>query len=551
MHEDRDAKACTDVLLGDEEPLRAVFMAMAEGVVLQAPSGEITSCNPAAERILGLSADQMRGRTSMDPRWRAIRKDGSPFAGEDHPGMVTLRTGEPVVGVIMGVHRPDGTLTWISITSAPLRHSPTEPPYAVVATFTDVTALEESRREVERVLEQVRDDEARFRRTFEQHAAIMLVLDPETAGIIEVNPAAARYYGYDRDAFCKMSVMDLNPVPRERIFAQMSRVMRGEISSFEVSHRLSSGVLRRTEVRASPIELRGRTLLFAIMQDIEDREAAREALARERTRRRLEEQLEELNATLERRIEESVRELRRKDQMLITQGRLAAMGEMLGHIAHQWRQPLNAISLVFANLEDAAESGPVDAATVADAVVTGSRLVRKMSSTIDDFRRFFRVDKERHPFDVRALVRETVALVDATYRSARVVIREETMDAVTVEGTANEYSQVVLNILGNAKEAIESAGRGGGQITLSLIERDGQACLTVRDDGGGISEEVADRIFEPYFSTKPNGTGIGLHMSRQIIENSFGGRIRARNIPGGAELTVEVPLRPPEGPSRT
>ena len=111
----------------------------------------ILACNSSAERILGLTADQMKGRTSMDPRWRAIRDDGSPFPGEDHPAMVTLRTGEPSSGVIMGVHRPDGELTWILINSRPL-HDPGETePRAAVATFAEITQLRELQEEKERL----------------------------------------------------------------------------------------------------------------------------------------------------------------------------------------------------------------------------------------------------------------------------------------------------------------------------------------------------------------------------------------------------------------
>ena len=98
-----------------EQIYRQALAALSEGIVVQDKDGAITSCNPAAERILGLSVDQMKGVKSTDPRWRAVHEDGSPFPGEEHPAMVTLRTGLPVEGVIMGVHKPDGSLSWISI----------------------------------------------------------------------------------------------------------------------------------------------------------------------------------------------------------------------------------------------------------------------------------------------------------------------------------------------------------------------------------------------------------------------------------------------------
>ncbi len=122
-----------------EARYQSVVAAMQEGVVVQARDGSIQSCNDAACAILGLTADQMRGRTSIDPRWRSVREDGSPFPGEEHPAMVVLRTGQPCVGVVMGVHKPDGSLAWIRINGQPIRLAPEVPPHAVVTTFLDIT----------------------------------------------------------------------------------------------------------------------------------------------------------------------------------------------------------------------------------------------------------------------------------------------------------------------------------------------------------------------------------------------------------------------------
>ncbi len=140
---DTSAGRLSPFLADSDSALGAVFETMAEGVVLQNRDGLIIGCNRSAERILGLTFNQMRGRTSMDPRWQAIREDGSPFPGEDHPAMVTLRTGEPCSDVIMGVRRPDSTSTWIIINSAPLGGTEGEEPNAVITTFSEVARLRE------------------------------------------------------------------------------------------------------------------------------------------------------------------------------------------------------------------------------------------------------------------------------------------------------------------------------------------------------------------------------------------------------------------------
>lgn len=127
-----------------EECYRSVVTVLSEGVVFQQADGQITACNSSAEQILGLTQDQMIGRTSLDPCWQAIHEDGSPFPGETHPAMVTLRTGEPQSNVVMGVHKPDGHLTWISINSQPLLYPGQSHPYAVVTSFVDMTAQKQA-----------------------------------------------------------------------------------------------------------------------------------------------------------------------------------------------------------------------------------------------------------------------------------------------------------------------------------------------------------------------------------------------------------------------
>jgi PAS domain S-box-containing protein len=127
-----------------------MIAAMQDGIVLLDADGSIRACNASAERILGLSADQMMGRTSLDPRWGAIREDGSPFPDEARPPVVTLRTGQPCSNVIMGVRRPDSSLTWLSVNSQPLFRSDGTTLAGVVACFAEIT----DRRRIEETLQQ-------------------------------------------------------------------------------------------------------------------------------------------------------------------------------------------------------------------------------------------------------------------------------------------------------------------------------------------------------------------------------------------------------------
>ncbi len=171
------------------------------------------------------------------------------------------------------------------------------------------------------------------------------------------------------------------------------------------------------------------------------------------------------------------------------------------------------------------------------------RLIRKMSSTIDDFRKFFRPDKEQRAFSAREQVSAAIDLVRPSFEARGITFRLSAPEDVTLWGVPNEYSQVLLNLLINAKDAILGSGVEHGVIDVEISKEDGSGRTVVRDNGGGIAEEAMEKVFEPYFSTKANGTGIGLYMCKTIIERNMGGRISARNVPGGAEVRVETLLR--------
>ena len=168
---------------------RVLFETMAQGVVYQDAEGKITSANPAAERILGLTLDQMQGRTSADPRWKAIHEDGSDFPGETHPSMVALATGKEVSDVVMGVFLPQAErYNWINVNAVPLFGSGEDNPYCVYTTFEDITA----RRRAEEAL---RQSEERFRALVQNASDIVTVLKADGTIRYE-SPSIVRLLGY-------------------------------------------------------------------------------------------------------------------------------------------------------------------------------------------------------------------------------------------------------------------------------------------------------------------------------------------------------------------
>ena len=251
----------------------------------------------------------------------------------------------------------------------------------------------------------------------------------------------------------------------------------------------------------------------------------------------------QFNAELEQRVAKEVAANREKDHVMIQQSRLAVMGEMINNIAHQWRQPLNALGLVLGNLKDAQRFNELTNEYLESQCNEGWCYIENMSHTINDFRNFFSPSKSPEVFSLQDAIQQAATLVNASLKSNKIELKIDAPTDIHITGFANEYAQVLLNLLTNAKESILAHGDTGGIITVQLREVDGSAQVIVTDNGVGIDERILSRLFEPYFSTKEGGTGIGLYMSKMIIENSMNGQISVRNIDNGAEFMIVTPIQ--------
>ncbi|HEY3307733.1 MAG TPA: transporter substrate-binding domain-containing protein [Desulfuromonadaceae bacterium] len=253
-------------------------------------------------------------------------------------------------------------------------------------------------------------------------------------------------------------------------------------------------------------------------------------------------QLEEINSLLEERIFKAVSELRHKDQILIQQSRLASLGEMINNIAHQWRQPLNNIGLIVQNLELSLQTGNLSDEELSKELNSAIGVVVHMSQTIDDFCNFFRHDKQKRDFVVNHVVARSLELISASLGSKGIQVEVAADQDVTAIGFQNEYAQVLLNILSNARDAFAEQVVDDPRISIGISSQDNFSVITIRDNGGGIDEKILPLIFDPYFTTKEpgKGTGIGLYMSKVIIEKNMNGRLSAKNIDGGVEFRIEL-----------
>ena len=267
---------------------------------------------------------------------------------------------------------------------------------------------------------------------------------------------------------------------------------------------------------------------------------AREA-ERDQAEKELSKTVEDLEAQVKERLS-TLEKLSEKEQLLLKQGRQAAMGEMIGNIAHQWRQPLSALGLLVQQAPLNLEKGMLDKKGLDDCVKKSMGLINHLSSTIDDFRNFFRTDKVKVKFRVNAEVKRTLLLLEGSFANERISVEVEENNDPFIYGYPNEFSQVLLNILTNAKDEFAKKAIVDPRVRITLNGNNGRSAVTIADNAGGIPEEIMGKIFDPYFTTKEPqaGTGVGLFMSKTIIEKNMGGTLSVRNVDSGAEFTIEI-----------
>lgn len=242
---------------------------------------------------------------------------------------------------------------------------------------------------------------------------------------------------------------------------------------------------------------------------------------------------------------------REKDFLLIKQSRHAAMGEMLSCIAHQWRQPLNALAINLVNIHDLFLSGEHNLDQYTKYHDRSERILHYMSETINDFRLFFKPSKEKKPFSLKEALKDTMKLVHEQMEISRIKVKldsELKQEETQVLGFKNEFQQVIVNLLSNARDAIEQTAEKNsslnkGKIQIEIVEKSEKWLqVQILDNGGGIDEKALPKIFDPYFSTKDerNGTGIGLYMAKMIVEKNMDGKLSAKNKKNGALFTIEL-----------
>jgi len=237
-----------------------------------------------------------------------------------------------------------------------------------------------------------------------------------------------------------------------------------------------------------------------------------------------------------------------QEALLIQQSKMAAMGEMLGHIAHQWRQPLNVINCTTLDIRLKKDMEQLDNATLDKSLLGIETLTDQMSETINDFMSFYKPDKVKRDFLLHESITNASKIIAAQLGSYKITLLIHVDETIMIYGSSGEFQQVILNLLTNAKDALITKETIQRKIIISAKEEVSQVLVHFEDNAGGIDEAILPKIFEPYFTTKVHsgGTGIGLYMSSMIVKQTFKGTLEANNIYNastilGARFTITLP----------
>jgi len=524
--------------------LQALINTIPDMVIFKDVVGRHVVVNRAVEEVTGHARDEITGKTIEEllppgPA-AACRKSDEETMRQS----VQTQAEERIV-------RRDGSVSYFDMVKAPMVDDGGAV-IGLVAVGRDIT----ERKQIEWLLQR---SEEKFRTLFESASDALFIVDME-GHILDVNAVAYERLGYTREELLSLHLSQLDPPSFAAMIPErMERLKQFGRIAFESAHVRKDGSVMPVEINARMMDLNGKQVIFSVIRDITERKQVEQAL-QEKTR-----QLEDLTRNLEKKVAEEIAVRMKNERMMMQQSKLAAMGEMLGAIAHQWRQPLNVVGLIVQRIEDAYARGKLDREYLEETVEKAMSQILHMSKTIDDFRSFYKPDKEKTVFDAMRAVGDVLSLVSAQLAADNIIYRltchthgktfENEADVVfcaeiAVEGFRNEFEHAILNLVNNARDAIiDKKARGGivaserGLLSFDFYDANGKVIIKVSDNGGGIPLEAMGSLFDPYFTTKEatKGTGLGLYLSKVIVEDHMQGTLSADNTEEGAIFTIELP----------
>ena len=250
-------------------------------------------------------------------------------------------------------------------------------------------------------------------------------------------------------------------------------------------------------------------------------------------------ELGELATNLDNTITLKTLEIAQKDRLLQNQNKFAELGELIGNIAHQWRQPLTRLSLILQNLRAFKRKNKMSDESFYEAVENSLHQIEFMTSTVENFRNFYKKDDAKREFSVKSAVEDILGIIGAIIEHSHIRIEVSCAEDIFILANKNEFSQVLMNILINAKDAIDERALKNGLIKITATKKEDEILIQIEDNAGGIDAAIMQKIFDPYFTTKKDkGTGIGLYIANTIVKERLGGSLSVQNTNDGAVFRI-------------
>ena len=478
---------------------------IAEGIVLQDTSGAIIDFNPAALKVLGLSADQLKGKTSLDPSWKAVKEDGSDFPGADHPAMACLRTGAAQINVIMGIRNLGSETRWLRVNAVPLFDFKTQKVSHCACSFADVTdqinlqkKLDFNREQLGFILDGIPN---------------LVALWNVDEIYLSANAAYARFFKKDPSQLkgCSMrEIVGQDLYEKNKPF--IKRVLAGERVTFERTIKLHDGSTLHTLASYIPNFNDGKVVSFlATILDVTE--------------------LKKLEA------EQKVLESR-----LFESAKLSALGEMSSGVAHEINNPLAIIQGRVDSTIRKVKSGELEVENLLNDLETIRKTSVRIAKIVNAMRLYSR-DAEGDPFECANLtdiVSDTLELCRERFAKNGVEIRLECDLHLLVSCRTAQISQVLMNLLMNSYDAIQTLSQKW--IKIRAVNEQGTAKVSVIDSGAGIDPAIVEKMMNPFFTTKPvgQGTGLGLSISKGLME-IHGGQLSYDGTRPNTTFTLSLP----------
>ena len=363
--------------------------------------------------------------------------------------------------------------------------------------------------------------------TIMENSIQMVLLYKSDGSYFEVNETALNTLNYTKEELKNKSIQSiLLPNETEKI---EKNTKNGRI--FELNFVKKDNTVLNTLAKATKIKIKNEDVILITAVDITPI-------------KKLQEQLNELNKQLHRKVREETEKNLKKDRMIMHQSKAAAVGDIMMMIAHQWRQPLNAISATVNNLLISIQMGNIDENTFTEKLNNILDYVKHLSETIDDFRNFFRSETTKEPTNIDELIKNLLRIINDHFASKNIEIKTELNCNCVIELYGNELKHAILNILNNSRDVLMERNIKYPVITIKTYMKNEKAIIEIEDNGGGIDERIINHIFDAYFTTKgKKGTGLGLYICKLIVEEHLKGSIEVYNSKDGAVFRIILPIK--------